>query len=398
MCLIGLRKCEAAVQDGELMFAIFESSVRCVASFEQREAREEKECMDWLHGVIHEINPHTFQEIWTSKLDFFFEQVVKRPSMLYIVQMLFASDTTSPSLTAIVLRHLCDKLDELGEQNDQRAVTTIRFFKMAFSAVTLFPDANEVTLAGHLGRLIMDSFALAAKATHPTHYLHLLRALFRAIGSGAGRFELLYQGVLPLLPDMLECLSRQLMASDSQTRDLLVELCLTVPLRLTHLLPHLHYLMSPLVMALQGGHELVSQGLRTLELCIDNLTGEFLDPILKPVLRDLMDALHGHLKPLPSNHHLAHTTIRILGKLGGRNRRLLDESPHMQYHDFSDHASLLVTFSGRACRIHITPMTKQAAHLMKKPNANVVNAYNFLEQASILLLNEVQKFFYLNFT
>ena len=78
--------------------------------------------------------------------------------------------------------------------------------------------------------------------------------------------------------------------------------------------------MQPLIYALQGGAEFVSQGIRTLELCIDNLTGDFLDPILKHVLRDLMEALHSHLKPLPGSHHHAHTTIRILGKLVGRNR------------------------------------------------------------------------------
>lgn len=69
------------------------------------------------------------------------------------------------------------------------------------------------------------------------------------------------------------------------TRDLLqvVELCLTTPLRSTHLVPHLHYLMKPLVLALREGPELVSQGIKALVLCIDNLIEDFLDPILRPV-------------------------------------------------------------------------------------------------------------------
>ena len=41
----------------------------------------------------------------------------------------------------------------------------------------------------------------------------------------------------------------------------------------------------------QAGPDLVSQGLRTLELCIDNLTPVFLDPIMAPVIGDLMQAL-----------------------------------------------------------------------------------------------------------
>lgn len=40
-----------------------------------------------------------------------------------------------------------------------------------------------------------------------------------------------------------------------------------------------------------------------------------------------MDALHDLLKPTPANHDQAHDAIRILGKLGGRNRKLLEKEP-----------------------------------------------------------------------
>ena len=55
-----------------------------------------------------------------------------------------------------------------------------------------------------------------------------------------------------------------------------MELCLTVPVRLSVLLPYLHMLMHPLVSALNGSKTLISQGLRTLELCVDNLQPDFL--------------------------------------------------------------------------------------------------------------------------
>jgi transformation/transcription domain-associated protein len=64
--------------------------------------------------------------------------------------------------------------------------------------------------------------------------------------------------------------------------------------------------MQPLALALRGTPELVSQGLRTLELCIDNLTPDFLDSTLSTVLRDLLEALFNHLKPLPASHYPAH--------------------------------------------------------------------------------------------
>ena len=42
-------------------------------------------------------------------------------------------------------------------------------------------------------------------------------------------------------------------AADETEKDLFVELTLTVPVRLTNLLPHLSYLMKPLVHALSAG-------------------------------------------------------------------------------------------------------------------------------------------------
>lgn len=349
--------------------------------------------MELFAFILQELDLHVFQELWSQKLDFYFEHVVKRPTLLHLMQVLFMNKPITQTIVSTILQHLSDKLGELGEMDDISAGIVLRVFKMTFSVVSLHPDINEPILASHLGRLIMDSFPLAAKSTRPLYYFHLMRALFRAIGSGGGRYEQLYREVLPLLPEMLDCLNRQLNAasSDPPTRDLLVELCLTVPLRLTHLLPHLHYLMKPLVLALQGGTELVSQGLRTLELCIDNLIGDFLDPILKPVLRDLMEALHSHLKPLPGNHHHAHTTIRILGKLGGRNRRLLDEKPNLTYKPYSDPAKLVVTFSGRQGQVDISHIGELSARILSKHSSpDKVHAYNFLEHTLTNIMNDVR--------
>ena len=71
-------------------------------------------------------------------------------------------------------------------------------------------------------------------------------------------------------------------------KDLFVELCLTVPVRLSSLLPYLPMLMDPLVSALNGSQTLISQGLRTLELCVDNLQPDFLYDHIQPVRADLM--------------------------------------------------------------------------------------------------------------
>lgn len=82
-------------------------------------------------------------------------------------------------------------------------------------------------------------------------------------------------------------------------KDLFVELCLTVPVRLSSLLPYLPMLMDPLVSALNGSQTLVSQGLRTLELCVDNLQPDFLYDHIQPVRAELMQVRVSYSSYLP---------------------------------------------------------------------------------------------------
>ncbi|TFK23272.1 atypical/PIKK/TRRAP protein kinase [Coprinopsis marcescibilis] len=388
--VVAMKKCDAPTPDGVLIFKLFEGCVRCMSLYDpDPRINEQNDVIEWFGHTLWELDIHVFQEVWTHKIEFFFEHAQKRIILLTICQFLFNRESTSSVLLAIVLKFLVERLPQLGEYDDHTAAATIRLFKMAFAAVASFPQANEAILASHLAKLLMDCFPLAAKASKPTHYFHLLRALFRAIGVGGGRFELLYNAVLPLLPELLESLNRQLLASEGQTRDMIVELCLTVPLRLTHLLPHLTYLMQPLALALRGSPELASQGLRTLELCIDNLTPDFLDPTLSIVLRELMEALFNHLKPAPQSHHLAHTTIRILGKLGGRNRRLLFKEPALIYHHHSEPPKMTVSFNGIHEKIKLGPISELAVSVLSKSQpADQVHAYSYLENCASLLLYE----------
>ncbi|KAI9063246.1 atypical/PIKK/TRRAP protein kinase [Trametes sanguinea] len=389
--IVGLKKCDAPVPDGALIARMFDSCIRAMAFFDT-DARDAHDAMDWLAGALAELNLHVFQEVWTRKIGFYLASAEKRPILMHLASVLFSKEGTSPTLVAIVLRHLLDRLPELGDYDDQSAAVLIRVFKMAFQAVTTYPQLNESILASHLGKLIMDCFPLAAKTTRPANYFHLLRGLFRSIGGGGGRFELLYKEVLPLLPDMLEGLNRQLQSAEGQSRDMIVELFLTVPLRLTHLIPYLSYLMKPLALALRGSPDLVTQGLRTLELCIDNLTPDFLDPTLNAVLRELMEALHDLLKPLPANHHHAHTTIRILGKLGGRNRKLLEKEPLLNYRVNPEPVTARFSFGPQVGSIDLTPMSILSAKIFTSSSKYGPQyrplAYSYLEQCLSLVLHE----------
>ena len=300
--------------------------------------KEEKDLLETFATVFHSIDPATFHEVFHSEIPILYDMMFEHPALLHVPQFFLASEATSPAFAGMLLQFLMDRVGEVGTSDLKRSAILLRMFKLSFMAVTLFSQQNEQVLLPHVTKIVTQSILLSTTAEQPMNYFYLLRSLFRSIGGG--RFELLYKEILPLLEMLLEVLNNLLMAARKpQERDLYVELCLTVPARLSNLLPHLSYLMRPLVVALRAGSDLVGQGLRTLELCVDNLTAEYLDPIMAPVIDDLMSALWDHLKPTPYSHFHSHTTMRILGKLGGRNRKFMNRPPELIFRHFADEIS-----------------------------------------------------------
>ena len=297
--------------------------------------KEEKELLESFGTVFHHVDLATFHEVFHSEIPHLYDMMFEHPALLHIPQFLLASEATSPAFAGMLLQFLMPRIEDVGSKDIKKASILLRLFKLAFMAVTLFSVQNEQVLLPHVTKLITKSIQLSTTAEEPIHYFILLRSLFRSIGGG--RFEHLYKEILPLLEMLLEVLNNLLLSARKPSdRDLYVELSLTVPARLSNLLPHLSYLMRPLVVALRAGPELVGQGLRTLELCVDNLTADYLDPIMAPVIDELMAALWAHLRPQPYSHFLSHTTMRILGKLGGRNRKFLSRPPSLEYKDYAD--------------------------------------------------------------
>lgn len=306
-----------------------------VGSFAVPSSKEEKDLLETFATVFHCIDPATFHEVFHSEIPHLYEMMFEHTALLHVPQFFLASEATSPSFCGMLLQFLMDHIEEVGTADVKKSQILLRLFKLSFMAVTLFSAQNESVLLPHVGQIVLKSISLSTTAEEPMNYFLLLRSLFRSIGGG--RFEHLYKEILPLLEVLLEVLNTLLTsARKTVERDLYVELCLTVPARLSNLLPHLNYLMKPLVVALRAGPELVTQGLRTLELCVDNLTADYLDPIMAPAIDDLMSALWDHLKPLPYHHLHSHTTLRILGKLGGRNRRFLTHPPQLSFKYYAD--------------------------------------------------------------
>ncbi|XP_058123036.1 transcription-associated protein 1 [Anopheles ziemanni] len=291
-------------------------------------SKDEKEVLEHFSGVFLTMDPQNFQEIFASTIDFMVDRLYKNTNLQVIANSFLANPKTSPLFATVLVEYLLERMDEMGS-NIERSNLYLRLFKLVFGSVSLFAAENEHMLRPHLHNIVNRSMELAMTAKEPYNYFLLLRALFRSIGGGS--HDLLYQEFLPLLPNLLEGLNRLQSGFHKQhMKDLFVELCLTVPVRLSSLLPYLPMLMDPLVSALNGSHTLISQGLRTLELCVDNLQPDFLYDHIQPVRADLMQALW---RTLRNQDSAAVVAFRVLGKFGGGNRKMMIEPQKLKYQE-----------------------------------------------------------------
>lgn len=273
------------------------------------------------------MNAQTFQEIFTATISHMVERINKNMTLQIIANTFLSNPSTSPIFATVLVEYLLERMEEMGN-NMERSNLYLRLFKLVFGSVSLFPSENEQMLRPHLHSIVNKAMDFAMTAKEPYNYFLLLRALFRSIGGGS--HDLLYQEFLPLLPNLLEGLNRlQSGLHKLHMKDLFVELCLTVPVRLSSLLPYLPMLMDPLVSALNGSHSLISQGLRTLELCVDNLQPDFLYEHIQPVRADLMQALWRTLQ----DNEVARIAFRVLGKFGGGNRKMMIEPQRLEYRE-----------------------------------------------------------------
>ncbi|CAD6192581.1 unnamed protein product [Caenorhabditis auriculariae] len=309
-------------------------------------SKDEKDTLESLTSVFTSINHEIFRELFTKYMDFLIERIFKNLPLQILVNTFLVRNEV-PFFAEIMLKYLMSRMAFLSVSNEKTSLY-VKLFKIIFSAIgTHQPNVEgEKMLKPYLPDLIRQSTTLALSAREPLNYFLLLRALFRSIGGGA--HDILYGKFLPLLPNLLQFLNKlQSCQHRIQMRELFVELCLTVPVRLSSLLPYLPLLMDPLVCALNGSSSLVQQGLRTLELCVDNLQPEYLFEHMAPVRGALMQGLW-RVVGTSTDPNSANVAFRILGKFGGANRRMLNEPQQLQVVDKDTTQSRVIIYFDRA--------------------------------------------------
>ncbi|KAL7021314.1 hypothetical protein ACKWTF_011837 [Chironomus riparius] len=327
--------------------------------------REEKELLELFSGLFLNLSSQNFQEIFTACIDTLIDKMKTNQNLQIIINTFLSYRATSPIFASVMVEFLLKRMKVIGSSDTELSNLYLKMYKLIFGSVSMFCVENEGMIRPYLQTIVVNSMEMAMRAEEPYNYFLLLRALFRSIGGGT--YDILYQEFLPLLPSLLGGLNKlQSGCHEQQMKDLFVELCLTVPVRLSSLLPFLPMLMEPLVSALNGSPTLVNQGLRTLELCVDNLLPDFFCDHIQPVRAELMQSLW---KTLRNHDNSSMGAFRILGKFGGGNRNMLIEPQKLEHQDIEhDSLTLKLSYSNKRIEVPAKNIIKSAFQILKTSN------------------------------
>ncbi|KRZ13288.1 Transcription-associated protein 1 [Trichinella zimbabwensis] len=299
--------------------------------------REEKELMELFCQSLGAIPPLIFAEILSSEfsvneiyyyyyycdfvqftfIDLSFQLVVRKVSLnetlWTIINLLSTVQRTSSSLVAVGMEYILDNLIKLGFGQDT-CVVEMKLLKLIFSAVTTYPQQNEIVLKSYMPRLISSCLDLARSADDAYNQLFPLRLLLNQFSSRIQ--STLFQAFVPLVPRLLKGQFEKF--PDVELSSSLLDFRYV---SVSHAYVHVYGCCMAKNIPLYY-IALSLQALRVLENMIDMPMTSLAVKAIRPVRVNLLRAIWKVLREC-SDEKLATDVWRCLSKLGGLNRYLI---------------------------------------------------------------------------
>ncbi|XP_055352903.1 transformation/transcription domain-associated protein-like isoform X2 [Paramacrobiotus metropolitanus] len=317
------RICKYGVQATELFVVGIPPHSKSNSSISARPSEKEftEHVADAMKQFPLDIYRDIFQHIFWRFLELF-----KDDQLQQILSALLNCLLPYPGFSGITTTTMLDvaipRFPELAEAGMEVSSSVLQIFKILFGAVSLYPKEVEQYFKPLVQKIFQQGFYLAMRARDPINLFLMFRAFFRAMGGGG--HEVLYQDFLPNFPMILQVLCTfHSQRQKPNFRDIFNELCLIVPVRLSTLMPHISLLAPAILTAMQGAPQSVTQGLRTLELSIDNMQSDYLYEQLEPVKKDLMKALWNIM--MTGSNQMQISALKFLGKICGHALKAIRE-------------------------------------------------------------------------
>lgn len=225
--------------------------------------KEYKDALESFASSLSVLDSFNFHRIVGPQMKLLVDKIVADNDVLLVAQtFLLNGMNVTVDFTSCLLKVLMTDAAALDigiaesddEQKLQIASVKMKLFSLIISSLSSYPK-NEKVLRPYIQPLIDVCLrrAMGSDVKYwPGNHFTILRQLFRAIAGG--KFEESYKEILPLLPTLLNGLYRVYCNTNQDVlKKVIIELCLTIPARLSSLLPHLSLLLRVIVPALQTG-------------------------------------------------------------------------------------------------------------------------------------------------
>ncbi|GIL72029.1 hypothetical protein Vretifemale_2442, partial [Volvox reticuliferus] len=351
-------------EEARLMARLWSNGLRCLklASYQPGGSVPQggsRDSYEMFAEVFLQLEPRDFVEVVSARLPDLFAALLEDKDTTHVVTHLLSASGASllpqtpmqqmqplgKMLLVVLLEFMVtQQMPLLSYPSSGEGALTLKLFKVLFHFLAGYADMEPVLLP-HLVKMTERALAAAVSERDALGYLQLLRSFFRTVTPPSpSKWKMLYGALESFVEPCLSLVLHMLNGPHPpEMQGVLLEICLTLPAPLTVLLPQLRRLMRPLTMAIKSGpDDLALSGVKTLEVWVDNLNPEFLEPALSEVIADLM---HGLWALLKYNNPLATKALALLGKMGGLNRRWLKDPQPLEYRDNPEHGlRLILTF------------------------------------------------------
>lgn len=285
-----------------LPFALGEAGISFLNTCQQ----QERDVVTYFASFFAVLDSFSLRRTLGAKIGLLVDKIVQSPNvMLFPRHLLGSNPGTSLEFCEILLAYLVDHMDllavpipsdlvflsadpdvqnsevantntEMGQKlivemedmtsadlktREKTSSTYLELFERIFKSLAAFPE-NERALRPYLQKIVFSALRLSMEKGHgwPDSYCSLLRSVFRSIS--AGKFEDSYKELLPMIPIILNGLHRIFQSTeDEPLRNFVVEMCLTIPARLSSLLPHMPLLLQMIIASLNASEgDLVNLG------------------------------------------------------------------------------------------------------------------------------------------
>jgi len=245
-----------------------------------------------------------FDRILAENVELLFSLTKSDKAMFAIWRQFLAYGGVVKKFAAVVVRELL-KIVHVKKERE----FVVQAFREIFSTFAV----HRVETEGVVTQYLQEIFEKCLIPDENLGYtVEIVKDLFRAIGKE--RLEVLSKELalsLPLFFSKLERLRRLYPESADH-----VELSLTVPVKISVLLPFLGQIAKSVVLALQMKNALSILAIELLEMCVDNLNSDF----LTAYLGEELDSIFVALVDLVQHEESSVMAIKMLGKLSGKAR------------------------------------------------------------------------------